>query len=48
MAYTAEYEANDVSAVAIDGIVGIGVALVSLATLIGLVLLYGWLKKNMK
>lgn len=48
MAYNETYAPDDVSAVAIDGIVGIGVVIVSFATLIGLILLFGWLKKNMK
>lgn len=48
MAYNATYTADDVSSVTIDGIVKIAVAIVSLATLVGLVLLYGFLKKRMK
>lgn len=43
MAYEATYEANDVSAVTIDTIVGIGAALFGFVTLIGIVILYRWL-----
>lgn len=48
MAYNATYEADDLSAVTIDGIVKIFVAVVSFATLVGLILLYGWFRKKMK
>lgn len=48
MAYTPDYSADDLSAVTIDGVVKVFVALVSFATLIGLILLYGWLRKKMK
>jgi hypothetical protein len=47
MAYTPDYTADDLSSVTIDGIVKIFVAIVSFATLVGLILLYGWLKKKM-
>lgn len=46
MGYNATYAATDTSAVAIDMIVGIGAAAVSLATLIGLVILFRWMKKT--
>lgn len=48
MAYTPDYTADDLSAVTVDGIVKIFVAIVSFATLVGLILLYGWLRKRMK
>jgi len=48
MAYNATYEASDLSAITIDGIAAIFAAVVGLATLVGLVLLYGWFKKNLK
>ena len=48
MAYTPDYTSEDLSAVTIDGIVKIFVAIVSFATLVGLILLYGWLRKKMK
>jgi hypothetical protein len=47
MAYAPTYVAADVSAISIDGIATIGAALASLATLIGLALLYGWFKKHL-
>jgi hypothetical protein len=46
MAYAANYEAADMSEVVIDNIVGIGAALFSFVSLIGIVLLYRWLKKR--
>lgn len=46
MAYAPTYTASDVSAISIDTIATIGAALASLATLIGLALLYGWFKKR--
>lgn len=48
MAYNATYTSDDLSAVTVDGIVKIFVAIVSFATLVGLILLYGWLRKKMK
>ena len=42
--YTAVYDAGETSEVSIDLIVGVLAALVSFATLIGLVLLFGWMK----
>lgn len=46
--YTQLYDAGETSEVAIDLIVGVGVALVSFASLVGLILLYNWVKKRMK
>ena len=46
MAYNQSYSATDISAVTIDLVVGIGAALVGFVTLIGLILLFGWLKKQ--
>lgn len=46
MAYNATYNAGDVSEVTIDGIVGIFAAIASLATLVGLVLLYKFMKSR--
>lgn len=48
MAYTPEYVAGDVANVTVDFLVSIGVFAVSFATLIGLVLLFAWLKKHVK
>jgi len=48
MAYNATYDAADLSVITVDGIASIFAAIVGLATLVGLVLLYGWFKKNMK
>jgi hypothetical protein len=48
MAYNATYTADDLSTVTVDGIVKIFVAVVSFATLVGLILLYGWFRKKMK
>lgn len=45
--YTQVYDAGETSEVSIDLIVGILVALVSFATLIGLILLFGWMKKKL-
>lgn len=45
--YTQTYDAEEVSEVSIDMLVGIGVALVSFVTIIGLVVLYGWAKKKL-
>ena len=46
MAYSSQYAAGDISGVTIDLIVGIGAALVGFVTLIGLVLLFSWLKRQ--
>jgi len=48
MAYNATYTSDDLSTVTVDGIVKIFVAIVSFATLVGLILLYGWFRKKMK
>lgn len=47
MAYNSTYVAGDLSSITIDFVVKLGVFLVSFATLIGMVLLYIWLKKRM-
>lgn len=44
MTYNATYNSDDVSAIVIDGIGGVGVGMVGFATLIALVMLYGWFK----
>jgi len=44
MAYTSEYTADDVGAVSIDLIVGIGATLVGFTAIVGLIVLYRWLK----
>ena len=44
--YTAVYDAGETSEVVIDNIVAIGAAIVSFASLVGLILLYGWMKKK--
>jgi len=44
--YSAAYDAAEVSEVSIDLGMGILVALVSFATIIGLIILWGWLKKK--
>ena len=46
MAYTPEYTSSDASTLIIDFGVTIAVALVAFASIIGLVLLYKWFKKN--
>jgi len=48
MAYNETYDTEDVAPIVVDGIATIGVVIVSFATLIGLILLYGYLKKHMK
>jgi hypothetical protein len=47
MAYSATYSSADLSAVSIDAIGAILAAAASLGTLIGLAILYGWLKKKL-
>lgn len=44
--YTATYASTDLGPITIDTIAKIFAALVSLATLIGLALLYTWMKKK--
>lgn len=46
MAYTPTYDSTDLSAITIDGIASVFAVIVSLATLVGLVLLYNWMKKR--
>ena len=48
MAYNETYTADDVAPIVVDGIATLGVLIVTFATLIGLVLLYAWLRKHMK
>ena len=45
--YTAVYDSGETSEVSIDLIVAVGAGLVSFATLIALVLLFGFLKKRL-
>jgi len=44
--YNASYDSSETSEVTIDLVVGVLAALVGFATLIGLVMLFGWLKKK--
>jgi len=46
--YSAAYDAAEVSEVSIDLGMGILVALVSFATIIGLLLVYNWARKKVK
>jgi hypothetical protein len=46
MAYSPTYTADDASPIVIDLGLGVVVAMVGFATLIGLVILYGWFKKK--
>ena len=46
MAYNETYTSSDASLVIIDFGVKVGVALVAFASIIGLVLLYKWFRKN--
>ena len=44
--YTATYGADEASEVSIDLLVAVGAGFVSFATLIGLIILYGWMRKK--
>lgn len=46
MAYTPVYSSDDVTAATIDGIVKFVIVIAGFATLIGLVMLYGYFKKK--
>ena len=46
MTYNATYDANDADDIVVDFVGTIGVALVGFATLIGLVMVYKYFKKN--
>lgn len=46
MAYTPSYTDSDISGAAIDGVVKILIAFSSLATLVGLIFLFGWMRKH--
>lgn len=46
MAYSPTYTADDTSSIFVDGLATVLVVGVSFATLIGLVLLWKWFKKN--
>jgi hypothetical protein len=48
MAYNASYNDGDISDAAIDGIVKILIAFASLATLVGLAVVYVFMRKRMK
>jgi len=50
MAYadTANYTADDIAPIVVDGLGALGVFFVSFATLVGLILLFIWLKKKLK
>lgn len=45
MVYNADYTSTDFSTIAIDGLGKIAVAVVGFATLVGLVLIYNYIKK---
>ena len=45
---TATYEAADIAPIVVDGIAALGVFFVTFATLVGLVLLFIWLRKRLK
>ncbi len=47
LTYNESYDAGDISAVVIDNLVGVGVAIFSFVSLVGLVLLYRWLTGSM-
>ena len=44
--YTATYDAGETSEVIIDILIAVLVAIFGFATLIGLLLLFGWMKKS--
>jgi hypothetical protein len=46
MAYNTTYSADDISEATIDGVVKFVIAIAGFATLIGLVMLYGYFKKK--
>lgn len=46
MAYTANYTSDDMSTIVIDGLAKIAVAVVGFATLIGLAILYKWMRSK--
>jgi hypothetical protein len=48
MAYNASYVDGDIGEAAIDGVVKIVIAFASLATLVGLVVVFVYLRKQMK
>lgn len=48
MAYNASYTDGDIGDAAIDGVVKIVIAFASLATLVGLVMVYVWARKHWK
>lgn len=48
MAYNASYTDGDISSAVTDGIVKVIIAFASLASLIGMILVYGYLKKHWK
>jgi len=48
MGYNATYDSADIGSITVDGVASIFAAIVGFATLVGLVLLYGWFKKNVK
>lgn len=48
MAYNATYTADDLGAITIDGVASVFAAIVGLATIVGLVLLWVFLRKRMK
>lgn len=43
MAYVANYDSADISAIVVDILAGLGVALVGFAGIVGLIVLYRWI-----
>ena len=48
MAYNATYDSSDIAPIVIDGISAFAIVFVGLASLIGIIILYVWLRKKMK
>jgi hypothetical protein len=48
MAYNASYTDGDIGAAAIDGVVKVVIAFASLATLVGLMVVFAWARKHWK
>lgn len=46
MAYTPTYTSADIGPITIDGIASVFAAIVGLAALVGLVLLWNWMRKR--
>lgn len=48
MAYNATYDANDLSAIVIDFLGQFGVAIIAFVALVGLIVLYVWMKRQLR